>query len=179
MSDVLENRLYNYILRLKKEIITNELLGDVYNELMEASAFIVEMKQNLLVRACDEISPELLFGLASTYMCCACLYELCYKAYYNNGDCALEERTAADLRQPIEQLLSEEVKDALYQFFYNKAVGLPIERDIQNNITLPMFGIASGKNLLDSAEKVACSQIPLSEKREVLMDEQLLKACKS
>ena len=173
----LNTKLYNYILRMKTESITDGLLGDTYNEIMESSAFMVEMKRNFLIHACDEISPELIFELASSYMCAASLYAICYKIHHKDDNTVLDERTAKDLGYPIDSLLEDDMYNALYKFYYSRALGLPIERDIQNGITLPIYGISMGKSVLDSARILACSQSLPSEKVEVIIDEQLLATC--
>lgn len=173
----MNTKLYNYIQRMKTETITDGLLGDVFDELMEASAFLAEMKRNFLIHACDEISPELIFELASTYICTASLYAICYKMHHKGDKAVLDDRTAKDLGYPIDLLLEDDMYDALYKFYYNRLPGLPIERDLQNSITLPIYGISIGKNVLDSAKVLACSQNQLPEKVEVIIDDQLLAVC--
>ena len=172
----LTTKLYNYIRRMKNEALSDALLGDVYNELMEASAFITEMRLNILAHACDEISPELLFELSSVYICAGSLYCLCYRSLHREDDFSLDERTLQDLRHPVELILQQDMHDALYDFFYTRSQALPIERDIQNCITLPMFGLASGKTVLDTAQVIAASTFGAEDKVEISIDDQLLAA---
>ena len=76
----------------------------------------------------------------------------------------------------MELILQQDMHDALYDFFYTRPQALPIERDIQNCITLPMFGLASGKTVLDTAQKIAATSFGAEDIMEINIDDQLLAA---
>ena len=148
-------KLLNSIEDLKNDNVSEEILRDTYNTLAEAAAYIVEMKNNFTASSMEKVEPLELIKLASYYMTAASLYLHAFKERHMTDGIALQPEIADYLEKPMNEVISEEMEDAIYRYFYSNSPGLPLEKDLYNLTFLLLFSFAENKQHFDNIKALA------------------------
>lgn len=151
-------KLVGYIDDMRHGEITDHLLRQVYSCLMEVSAFLQEMYNNFCANA-FEINPSMLFQLAKLYYAAASLYLICFCL---QGKFVRKERIEY-LEKPMRLFFSQQLKEALYNFYYEHIPGIPMERDLYNHVTLPLCGFMVNQSTYDVLKQFTLSNKSLKE----------------
>jgi len=171
--DQLRMKLESCIKRMQVDEITDELLNETYNLLVDTRAFMNEMLQNVFEDNCREIEPAYLFKITPYYVCATALLVINQALVRSKEKWIYSSHTLQDLIKPIEILRGQKMFDFLYDYFYDMCPGIPEEKLVLSFAVLPHFAFETGKDMLIAVEQVAFSDQGMEDVLKIVMPEEM------
>lgn len=171
--DQLRMKLDNCIRRMQVDDVTDELLNETYNLLVDTRAFMNEMIQNAFEDNCREVDPTYLFNITPYYVCATSLLVINQALLRPKDKWIYSKHTLEDLQKPIILLRGTKMFQYLYGYFYDMLPGIPEEKTLLSFAVLPQAAFEAGKDMLDAVAQTAFSDQEMDDILEIMVPEEL------